>query len=114
MLCSQNETEQNGANLINKDIYVKYQRFDSFEKVDNNDNKMHFKSRFILLNYYLSKTELFIEANIIANSLNVLKLLFTDNKTINCKKYVNSLKTFNEGGHMTNPQCSFDINKNEK
>ena len=44
----------------------------------------------------------------------MLKLLFTDNKTINCKEYVDSLGTFNEGGHPINPQCSFDMNKNQK
>ena len=101
----------NESNNINKNVNLKFERFDNYEKVEN---KVYFKSHFILLNNYLSKTTLNIKAIIKYNSNRHILLRYLQEEkeeNINCEQYGNSFGNNNEGGYLANYECSFDLDK---
>ena len=101
----------NESNNINKNVNLKFERFDNYEKVDN---KVYFKSHFILLNNYLSKTKLNIIANIEYKRNRNILLRYLEEKNIACEQYGNSFGNNNEGGYLANYECSLDLGENNE
>ena len=103
--------KSNNLNNLNYDNKLEFKRFDSFEKANN---KIFFKSHFILLKNYLSKTNLIINGNIIYNNI-LLRFLrkLTSPEQIYCEQYGVSLGNSNNGGYLANYICSKEMTTNE-
>ena len=103
--------ESNNLNNLNYDNKLEFKSFDSFEKANN---KISFKSHFILLKNYLSKTNLIINGNIIYNNI-LLRFLrkLTSPEQIYCEQYGVSLGNSNNGGYLANYICSKEMTTNE-
>lgn len=104
-LCQKKEGQNNSNN---KQINLKFERFDGFEQ---EDNKVYFKAHFLLLNDYLSNAELEIDIKIITKT--DIRYLDEDQKTVNCSQYGNAFGYINAGGYLANFKCSFNF-ENDK
>ena len=100
---------------------LKFERFDSYQK---EDNILHFKSHFLLLDNILFNTKLFIsiiiqmKKIITGGRFRYLRPRVLDDdiisvqKDIICDQYGDTLGNSN-GGYLANYKCSFDENENE-
>ena len=100
---------------------LKFERFDSYQK---EDNKVHFKPHFLLLDNILYNTKLFlsiiiqIKKSITGDRYRYLRLRGLDDdirlveKNITCDQYGDALGNSN-GGYLANYKCSFEENGNE-
>lgn len=102
---------------------LKFERFDNYQK---EDNKIHFKTHFLLLDNILYNSKLFLSANIQKKNINYdnriryLRLRGLDDsiisieKNIICDQYGNALGKYNKGGYLVNYKCSFVENEDEE
>ena len=111
----QNEEKKNETKL-------KFERIDSYQK---EDNKLHFKPHFLLLDNILYNTKLFLSIiiqmkKIITGDRNrYLRLrgldddIISEPKDIICDQYGDALGNSNNGGYLANFKCSFEENEDE-
>ena len=115
--CVNKEEENKSANIIN----LIFERFDSYEQ---EDDKIHFKPHFILLDNYLYNTTLhitiIIQIKIINIQENVLRYLRSleeiesKEKDIICDQYGDSLGNNNKGGYLANFKCTMNIEDDQE
>ena len=112
--CTQQESNNN---LNNGKTNLIFERFDSYEQ---EDNKIHFKSHFILINNFLYNSRLHLTIRIIWKLLFGERILLrnlrglqddqtkTEEKNIICEQYGDSLGNNNKGGYLSNYNCEIN------
>jgi hypothetical protein len=106
---------ESNNNLNNGQSNLIFERFDSYEQ---EDNKIHFKSHFILINNFLYNSRLHLTIKIIWTLLFPNRLLLrnlrglsddvTNDTNIICEQYGDSLGNNNEGGYLANFNCEIN------
>ena len=98
---------------------LKFERLDGFEK---EDDKVHFKSHFILLNNYLFNSifhiTIIIQVKIIIYQdfrfLRGLQETQSVEKDIVCNQYGDALGINNKGGYLANFKCTTNLEENQE
>ena len=110
--CTKIEEEKNKINTTN----LKFERFDSYEA---EDDKIHFKSHFILLDNYLYNTSFHIIIIVQMKIIYLRALQETENiqsieKDIICDQYGDALGNNNKGGYLANFKCMMNLEENQE
>ena len=111
--CNKQETNDNSNNGTSNLIF---ERFDSYEQ---KDNKIHFKSHFILINNFLYNSRLHLTITIVWKLLFGNRLLIRNlrglqdaeikkEENIICEQYGDSLGNNNKGGYLSNFNCEIN------
>ena len=100
---------------------LKFERFDGYEK---EDDKVHFKPHFILLDNYLYNTKLVMtvmmtikkmtSGNNLLRSLRGLEETYQKHIVVNCDQYGDALGNANDGGYLANFKCTTDLDEDEE
>jgi len=95
---------------------LKFERFDGYEQ---EDDKVHFKPHFILLDNYLYNTALHITIIIQIKIIYLRALDETENiqsieKDIICDQYGDALGNNNKGGYLANFKCTMNLEDNQE
>ena len=103
----ENKNQTSQTNLI-------FGRFDGYEK---EDDKIHFKPHFILLDNYLYNTTLHITiiviiVNIQENNLRSLEETKSIEKDVICNQYGDALGS--DGGYLANFKCTMDLEEDQE
>ena len=120
-ILNNNKCEKQKEDKKDDKTKLKFERFDSYQK---EDNKVHFKPHFLLLDNILFNTKLFLSIIIQMKKIltgdryRYLRLRGLDDDTISvekniiCDQYGDALGNSN-GGYLANYKCSFEENENE-
>jgi len=110
--CAKIEEDKKEKNKNN----LKFERFDGYEQ---EDDKVHFKPHFILLDNYLYNTALHITIIIQIKIIYFRALDETENiqsieKDIICDQYGDALGNNNKGGYLANFKCTMNLEDNQE